>query len=298
MQSFTEHELTVKSSQELIDIIKGMQQSSQPMSLPNSTNRQHHRQFNPRPLAAYIKHLVIGTSRVRDMYARNIGFNCAIHTYSGATLNELTEVVQKYEGKQLHSVTIIAGFNDAASKQDDAEFKSLWDNLAQSVVSKFSPKSLIMPDTIPSTKPDILDRISLIQTSLQSLSMDNEKIKDTNFYNPQLNSMFSIRKNTGSAFFARDGIHLSAIGTNLLTAFLAGFIRSLHVLSNEDKTELNNLRNTRNNLPRHIPPRFNTPRNTLNSQPNVNQQHLANNRLSHYNRFTRNQNNLQRGNDS
>ena len=172
-------------------------------------------------------------------------------------------------------------------------------------MSKFSPASIIIPDTIPSTKVEHNDRIDLVQSSLSSFCLENATVSNSKIYNPSINSMFCISKNlVGSAFFVRDGIHLSHIGTNILTSFLAGIIRSLHSLTDTDRTELAAFKQARiNPIPR---PNY-VSGASLRPRPSYvpgagynNNQHngYQNNRLSHYNRFAKNQNNPQRGNDS
>ena len=65
--------------------------------------------------------------------------------------------------------------------------------------------------------------------------------------------MFHITKETvGSAYFTCDGIHLSAIGTYMVTSFLTGFNRSLHTLSQDDKKEMHDIKQRHHNQrPQH-----------------------------------------------
>lgn len=253
--SFDLASLSMKSNDDLVKIIKILTlqldtaNSNSNSSQPTTTGIQPQRkQFTPRLLPPQCKHLIIGTSRVRDIYARTIGMNCAVHTYGGASLNDLKEVVTRYENLHLTSVTIVAGFIDAASDMDDSIFKESWDGLVQEIVSKFSPVSLIVPDTIPCLNKTTNARINLIQTSLQSMCLDTPTIGDVTVYNPPLNGMFSINKDVvGTAFFTRDGVHLSAIGTNLLGNFLAGFIRSIHPLTSDQKKDISHYKTNRIN---------------------------------------------------
>ena len=162
------------------------------------------------------------------------------------------EVVLRYETKPLLSVTIIASFN--ASGCDDAVFKQMWDDLARVTIGKFTPKSLILPDTIPCTKTEHADRIALIQASLQSFCMENETIQNCKLMNLPMNAMFHVSKlSVGSAFFTRDGIHLSPIGTNMVTNYMAGIILSVYTLTNENRQEILNLKGTRENQTRRPP---------------------------------------------
>ena len=263
------------SRDELIAIIAKLQAPTPPgatNSAAPAARNQFPKNFTPRSLPTHTKHLIIGTSsRVRDLYARRVAFNCVVHTYGGATLEDLAAVIDKYDPKQLSSVTLVGGFNDASSTADDSTFKTLWEKVTNSIVTKFSPKSVIIPDTIPSTKKAHSARIEMIQTSLQSFFMENKLLGSSKLYNPRLNPIFHITDDfVGSAFFMRDGIHLSAIGTNLLTSFLAGFIRSLHVLSEEDRAEMSNIKSQRGGY-RQQQPREQQPRQQQhgNSMPNT-----------------------------
>lgn len=241
-----------KSKEELIEIIKN--NSSTFSQEANASVRNYlPKNFTPRILLPHTKHLIIGTSRVRDIYARQIAFNCMVHTYSGATLSDIADVIEKYDGKALSSVTIIGGFNDVAQNIDDSSFKELWEKVTTVIVSKFSPISIILPDTIPTTKSSHSARIDLIQASLHSYILDYPMVGKSKLYNPTLNAMFHITKETvGSAYFTRDGIHLSAIGTNMVTSFLTGFIRSLHTLSQDDKKEMHDIKQRHHNQrPQH-----------------------------------------------
>ena len=66
--------------------------------------------FEPRQLSQRTTNLVIGTSRTKYIRSKDIG--AAVHSYRGASLLELCNLIQQYPQRKINTLTIVAGFND------------------------------------------------------------------------------------------------------------------------------------------------------------------------------------------
>lgn len=232
-------DLAQMSHQQLLDHAMALQGQLQQPAVPGNGGqrgeKRGERAFPPRQLPETTEHLVIGTSRTRDIYPPAIARHTVVHTYRGAMLSELRAVLEKYPPIELKSVTVICGFNDAVFGEDDSAYQGLWNSLIETIIQKFHPKSLLLPDTIPSTQTESAQNVELLQTSLRSLCITKGNvINETKLYPLAIDGFFRLSQHeVAQAFFCRDGVHLNAIGTNLLTAYLAGIVRSLHVLTRE-----------------------------------------------------------------
>ena len=94
----------------------------------------------------------IGTPRTK--YIKPALVKSAIHSYRGATLQDLYQTVLQYRPKRLNIVTIIAGFSDNRLHPRKIELKRK--NLINLITNKFQPKTLILPKTIQSSKKTML----------------------------------------------------------------------------------------------------------------------------------------------
>ena len=98
--------------------------------------------------------LVIGTSRTK--YIEPALVKSTIHSYHGATFQDLYETVLKYRPTRPNTVTIIAGFFDNRLHPREVEQKAK--NLSNLTTKKFQPKTLIIPSTIHSSNDNNANR--------------------------------------------------------------------------------------------------------------------------------------------
>lgn len=255
------------SQEQLISIIMQMQKKDCLPAKNNAISQPiRDREYIPYTLRTDCRHLIIGTSRTRDLFARNIAHGCQIHTYRGGMLSELRNVILRYEKVHLKSVTVVAGYNDAANIEDDSIYKSEWEKLLTTIAEQFTPDSIIVPDTIPSTVAEHSTRVELLQESLRSYCMENKTIGSSSvLHHLPVNHMFTVSGKVASAFFCRDGVHLNAIGTNLLTSYLCGIVRSLHTMSRD---EISSIRAAKSTVIRtHLPPHNAAPRHQAHVLP-------------------------------
>ena len=91
--------------------------------------------FQPRQLHWRSQRLVIGTSRTKYINPRNV--NASVHSYRGARLAELRQLVCEYKPKKLDTVVLVAGFND--NRSSPRKFYDDWKLLIEEIYRKFSP---------------------------------------------------------------------------------------------------------------------------------------------------------------
>ena len=103
--------------------------------------------FDAYPLPSSCSDLVLGTFRTK--YIDDGKIKGCVHSYRGAKLLDLCDVINKYPDQKLNTVVVIAGFNDHRSSIKT--FIEHWKFLIQLIIVKFSPNNLIVPKVIPTS---------------------------------------------------------------------------------------------------------------------------------------------------
>ena len=166
--------------------------------------------FFPKPIPNWQKNLVIGTSRIKHLKSNWVG--ATVHSYRGATIDELADVISRYQKKKLSQVIIIGGFND--HHQPNVQMK--WDQLIRAAKERFSPSTLIVPQTISTTDDEIARSIKTINEKLCNAISENH----CDVFSPDINAILVHNGKFFGNIFTADGIHLSYHGNRLLTALL------------------------------------------------------------------------------
>ena len=89
--------------------------------------------FKPKRIPGFSRRLVIRTSRKKYLDPKQT--KATIHCFRGATLEDLTRTLQQYRPKKLHTVKLIAGFND-----HDASANDFSNNCRKLINNQFHPK--------------------------------------------------------------------------------------------------------------------------------------------------------------
>ena len=163
--------------------------------------------FEPRQLSQRTTNLVIGTSRTKYIRSKDIG--AAVHSYRGASLLELCNLIQQYPQRKINTLIIVAGFND--HRDAATTFTDNWKFLIQLVYLKFQPRNLIIPKTIATSNNQTVNRkINQLNFALYNL------LRSLNLpiISPHFNRDFDHK------IFARDGIHFSRFGNLVFTQIL------------------------------------------------------------------------------
>ena len=163
--------------------------------------------FQPRQLSQRTTNLVIGTSRTKYIRSKDIG--AAVHSYRGASLLELCNLIQQYPQREINTLIIVAGFND--HRDTACSFIENWRFLIQLAYLKFQPRHLIIPKTISTSNNQSInrkiDQLNLaFYNLLRSLSMP--------IISPHFNRDFDHK------IFSRDGIHFSRFGNLVFSQIL------------------------------------------------------------------------------
>ena len=169
--------------------------------------------FSPRRLNRNTSNLVIGTSRTKYIKSNEVG--AAIHSYRGATLPELSHLVESYPFQKLNKVVIVAGFND--HRDSTRVFSENWRYLIQLVIWKFNPSNLIIPKTIStSNNRNINSKIYHLNYALFNL-INSLRL-------PIISPNFNL--DLDSKIFSRDGVHFSTFGNFIFTKILHFYMNS------------------------------------------------------------------------
>ena len=168
--------------------------------------------FQPRQLNEHTTKLVIGTSRTKYIKSNEVG--AAVHSYRGASLLELCNLVERYPTRKINTLTIIAGFND--HRDTVSSFIDNWKFLIQLVYLKFNPSNLIIPKTISTSNNHFINRkIEKLNFALHNLLCS----LNLPIISPNLNRDFD------DAIFSRDGIHFSRFGNFIFTRILKFYFK-------------------------------------------------------------------------
>ena len=171
--------------------------------------------FQPRHLNERTTNLVIGTSRTKYIKSKEVG--AAVHSYRGASLLELCNLVEQYPYRQINTLTIVAGFNN--HRDSASSFVDNWKFLIQLVYLKFNPSNLIIPKTIGTSNNHFINRkIEKLNLALHNLLCS----LNLPIISPNLNRDFD------DAIFSRDGIHFSRFGNFIFTRILKFYFNFLN----------------------------------------------------------------------
>ena len=184
---------------------------TQRLTTPAVGERKVHRLFTAGILPWDEKHLVIGTSRVKYLQEKETG--ATVHAYRGATIGELTLVVSQYPPLDLHTVILVAGFNDHCIPP--ALFRENYRILIDLITYKFRPNVLIAPKIIPPLSDlPIIRKIFYLNCEIFNLYK---------VFHPGpiiISPVLCI----SAKMYSRDGIHFSRIGNKIFSSMLLNFI--------------------------------------------------------------------------
>ena len=140
--------------------------------------------------------LVIGTSRTK--YVKPALVKSTIHSYRGATIQDLFETVLKYRPKLPNTFTIIAGFFD--NRLHPKEVGQKGKNLINLTTNKFQSKTPIIPSIIQSSNDSDANRKLSIHNHVLLNLISNFVHPHTLIVSPNLNLNITPQK------FYRDSI--------------------------------------------------------------------------------------------
>ena len=167
--------------------------------------------FQPSQLSQRTTNLVIGTSRTKYIRSKEVG--AAVHSYRGATLLELCNIVERYPNQKINTLILVAGFSDHRDAVNS--FVENWKFLIQLVYLKFNPSQLIIPKTIATSNNHLINRkINKLNFAFYNLLTS----LNLPIISPQLNRDFDHK------IFSRDGIHFSRFGNFVFTQILKFYI--------------------------------------------------------------------------
>ena len=162
-----------------------------------------------------INALVIGTSRTKYVNEESVG--ATVHSYRGANLADLTNVVSQYPPLNIHTVTLIAGFNDHRVPSENFIF--CYRALLDLIKYKFQPRILIAPKIIAtSNNSSINQKIHSLNWALYNFF--NSYIKEPLIISP----FFNLNK----SHFCQDGIHFSYSGNRAFSSLLNNFMNNFN----------------------------------------------------------------------
>ena len=156
-----------------------------------------------------VKNLVLGTSRTKYIKGSDIG--ATIHSFCGANIRDLIDVVQQYYPLNIRSVTLNFGFNDLST--DNFHFIECYRLLIELIRYKFNPSVLIAPKIIPSTNN------RLINHKLYLKNCATYKLLHHCFPH-----VISPSFNLSPFMFCRDGVQFSYIGNRVFSSIFHSLI--------------------------------------------------------------------------
>ena len=101
--------------------------------------------FDANPLPSSCSDLFLVTSCTKYLDEGQV--QVCVHSYRGAKLLDLCDVINQYTNHKLNTVVVIAGFNDHRSSIEI--FMEQWKFLIHLIIIKFSPYILVVPKFIP-----------------------------------------------------------------------------------------------------------------------------------------------------
>lgn len=178
--------------------------------------------FTPKFLHRSTENLVIGTSRCKHISGRNIAHNTTVHAYSGATIDEIIELIPQYpDVRNLKTLVIICGFKHYKNVEEENMIEK-WKTLINVAHKKFSPMQIIVPKTISTPIFHIAKKIDSINFSLSCAI--NQMKHNIRVFSPDPNASLSFNNMFFHSFFQNDYVHLSYIGNSVLNSLLCGYI--------------------------------------------------------------------------
>ena len=168
------------------------------------------RQFAAQILPWNAQDLVIGTSRTKYIEGSAVG--ATIHSYRGANLIDLFNVVNQYPPLNLRSVCIVAGFND--HHYSCSHFIECYRVLLDIICYKFQPRIVVSP------KINATSNNKLVNRKIYFMNLALHRF--LHFYAvPLIVSPYFFFSRSA---FCRDGIHFSFYGNHLFTLYLHNVI--------------------------------------------------------------------------
>ena len=160
--------------------------------------------FEPRQLSQRTRNLVIGTSRTKFIRSKDIG--AAVHSYRGASLPELCNLIQQNPQRKIKTLIIVAGFDD--HRDTASTFTKNWRIMIRLAYLKFQSRHLIIPRTISTSNNQSVNRkIDQLNIAFYNLLRS--------FSLPIKSSHFN--RDFDHKIFSRDGIYFSRFG-NLVSS--------------------------------------------------------------------------------
>ena len=213
---------TVSELSEIIKVLREeiatLKKEKEQTQKPEITDKQNTPKFIAKQIRSDCDTIIIGTSRVKHMKVQDFATTTAIHSYRGATLVDLLDVVTQYPAQHISNVFLIAGFNDKDKSKEIVEER--FTKVIELLNTKFSPKKLIVPDTISAADEHLADQVVAVNEALvkatEGVSSPIER--------PNINAAMGSGTKLSEMFFQRDKYHLSYTGVALLTCVVKGFI--------------------------------------------------------------------------
>ena len=170
--------------------------------------------FDANPLPSSCSDLVLGTSLTKCIDEGQT--QGCVHSYRGAKLLDLCDVINQYPNQKLNTVVVIAGFNDHRSSIET--FIEHWKFLIQLIIVKFSPNNLIVPKVMPTSCNRLINRkISALNYALYNY-IDSCALK-----------LFIVSLSFGNVLepnlFCKDTVHFSFHGNHYFTIILFNIIQ-------------------------------------------------------------------------
>ena len=102
--------------------------------------------FKPKPITEGTNNLIIGSSILARIPTNDLPNDIALHTYRGSMTDEKLECMQKYESKQLKSVTLQNGTNSVPRQLhlSVGEIFETYCKLIDTLTEKFSPEVIFL----------------------------------------------------------------------------------------------------------------------------------------------------------
>ena len=174
--------------------------------------------FTPPDIPWDAQNLVIGTSRTKHLRGQDVG--ATVHSYRGAKIQDLFEVVLQYPPLDLHSVTLIGGFNDHSTQS--AYFLIIYQALIDLIKYKFKPRVILAPKIIECCHNNVINK-KLYSLNLSLFNFINNYSYIHNYYPLIVSPYFMLNKK----FFCFDGVHFSRFGNMMFSKMLNTFISRL-----------------------------------------------------------------------
>ena len=170
--------------------------------------------FDDNSLSYSYSDFVLRTSRTKYKYEGQV--QGCVHSYRGAKLLDLCDVVNQHPNQKMNTIVVIAGFKDHRSIIET--FIEHWKFLIHLIIVKFSPNNLIVPNVIhTSCNRPINKKISALNYALYNY-IDSCAFK-------LFIVLSSFRNILEPKLFCKDPLHLSIHGNHVFTIILFNIIQ-------------------------------------------------------------------------